>query len=230
MPADPTLDTERELFATGARWVIGCDEVGRGALAGPVAVGVCAIDASHEAVPPGLRDSKLLSEKKRGLLAPIAAEWGAASAVGLATAEEIDRVGIVRALGLAGSRALATLFHAGVDPREAVILLDGSHDWLNPALRSPLRVTVRPKADRDCGSVAAASVIAKVHRDELMIAADLEHPGYAWSSNKGYGAAVHLAAIAQLGPTPVHRRTWLRHPVPLPSSDRDPSTSLTGSA
>ena len=230
MPVDPTLEVERDLLADGARWVIGCDEVGRGALAGPVAVGVCALDASRVSVPPGLRDSKLLSEARRTALAPVAAEWSVAHAVGLATAEEIDRVGIVRALGLAGSRALAALFHTGVDPRESAILLDGSHDWLNPALSAPLRVTVRPKADRDCGSVAAASVIAKVHRDELMIAADLEHPGYAWASNKGYGAAVHLDAIARLGPTPLHRRTWLRHPAPLSQPSTGSSTSLIGSA
>ncbi|MBX3095080.1 MAG: ribonuclease HII, partial [Cryobacterium sp.] len=196
----------------------------------PVAVGVCAVDTFQRAVPPGLRDSKLLSEKRRTLLAPIAAEWSAGSAVGLATAEEIDRTGIIAALGLAGSRALAQLFHGGIDPRDAVIVLDGSHDWLNPALRSPLRVTIRPKADRDCGSVAAASVIAKVHRDELMIAADAEHPGYAWASNKGYGAAVHLRAIERLGPTPLHRRTWLRQPSALPRARDDASTTLSGSA
>lgn len=230
MPVDPTLDVERDLLARGARWVIGCDEVGRGAIAGPVAVGVCAIDASHGAIPIGLRDSKLLSEKRRSVLAPLAAEWGAGSAVGLATAEEIDRVGIVTALGLAGSRALAQLFHVGIDPRDAVIVLDGSHDWLNPALSAPLRVTVRPKADRDCGSVAAASVIAKVHRDTLMIAADAEHPGYAWASNKGYGAAVHLAAIERLGATPLHRHTWLRQSAPLSGSSDNSSTTLSGSA
>lgn len=230
MPIDPTLEVERDLLARGARWVIGCDEVGRGALAGPVAVGVCAIDASQQTVPLGLRDSKLLSEKRRTLLAPIAAEWSAGSAVGLATAEEIDRVGIIAALGLAGSRALAQLFHGGIDPREAMIVLDGSHDWLNPALSAPLRVAVRPKADRDCGSVAAASVIAKVHRDELMIAADAEHPGYAWASNKGYGAAVHLQAIERLGPTPWHRRAWLRQPALLSQPRHDSSTTLSGSA
>lgn len=230
MPVDPTLDLERELLAHGARWVIGCDEVGRGAIAGPVAVGVCAIDASHGPIPMGLRDSKLLSEKRRTLLAPLAAAWSAGSAVGLASAEEIDRVGIVTALGLAGSRALAQLFHAGIDPREATIVLDGSHDWLNPALGAPLRVTVRPKADRDCGSVAAASVIAKVHRDELMITADAEHPGYAWASNKGYGAAVHLQAIERLGATALHRHTWLRSPAPSEGSRDNSSTTLSGSA
>src|SRR5690606_30987626 len=162
-------------------WVIGCDEVGRGAIAGSVAVGVCAIDASHGVLPPGLRDSKLLAEKKRTVLAPLAVAWAAASAVGLATADEIGRFGTIAALGPAGTRALATMFHAGVDPRAATIVLDGTHDWLAPALSAPLRIVTRAKADRDCGSVAAASVIAKVHRDSLMIDADGEYPGYGWA-------------------------------------------------
>ncbi|HRN29642.1 MAG TPA: ribonuclease HII [Terrimesophilobacter sp.] len=219
MPTDPTLDVERDLLAGGARWVIGCDEVGRGAIAGPVAVGVCAIDQSHTLVPAGLRDSKLLSERVRTAMAPAAAQWSHSTAVGLTGADEIDRTGIIAALGAAGVRALATLFESGVDPRDAVILLDGTHDWLSPVLRTPLRVVVRAKADRDCASVAAASVIAKVHRDTLMIAAHTEHPEYGWASNKGYGAAAHLDAIDRLGPAPLHRRTWLRPRLPMPSAE-----------
>ena len=92
----------------------------------------------------------------------------------------------------------------------SVVLLDGSHDWLTPALGSPPPVRTRVKADRDCASVAAASVLAKVHRDRLMIAADAEHPGYAWASNKGYGSAAHYAGLSELGPSPLHRVTWLR--------------------
>lgn len=218
MSATPTLDVERDLFAGGARWVIGCDEVGRGAIAGPVAVGVCAIDVTHGAAPEGLRDSKLLTERARTTMAPLASAWSRASAVGLTEADEIDRTGIIPSLGAAAVRALTRLFGAGVDPREAVILLDGTHDWLSPALRSPLRVVVRAKADRDCGSVAAASVISKVHRDTLMIEAHETYPDYGWASNKGYGAAVHLDAIERLGPTPLHRRTWLRTPLTLPSA------------
>lgn len=208
-PAEPTSETEALLHQAGARFVIGCDEVGRGAIAGPVAVGLCLVDAGVGAFPAGLRDSKLLSEKRREDLAPKAALWALYSAVGLATALEVDTVGIIAALGLAGKRALAQLHEAGASIRESTILLDGSHDWLTPALASPLSVTTRVKADRDCASVAAASVIAKVHRDRLMIDAHEVTPGYGWASNKGYGSAHHFAAIAEIGASDFHRRTWL---------------------
>ena len=207
--SDPHLEVETGMHAAGARYVIGCDEVGRGAIAGPVAVGLCVVDSGLGAHPQGLRDSKLLSEKRREELAPLAAGWALYSAVGLASSDEVDRFGIVAALGIAGRRALVTLHEAGARVRESVVLLDGSHDWLSPALTRPLPVQTRVKADRDCVSVAAASVVAKVHRDRLMIDADAVHPGYGWSGNKGYGSAAHFAAIAELGATDFHRRTWL---------------------
>ena len=215
---DPTLLVETELYATGARSVIGCDEVGRGAIAGPVAVGLCVVDSGVGALPAGLRDSKMLSEPRREAIAPLASAWALHSAVGLASAQEVDRLGITACLGLAGKRALTALYEAGVDIRRSVILLDGSQDWLNPALSTRLRVQTRIKADRDCGSVAAASVIAKVHRDRLMIDADAELPGYGWSGNKGYGSAGHFAAIEKLGPSRLHRLTWLKAPAPIRQS------------
>ena len=210
--ADPSFEVETQLHDDGARFVIGCDEVGRGALAGPVAVGLCVVDRSSGAHPVGLRDSKLLSEKKREELAPLAAAWALHSAVGLASSAEVDEFGIIAALGIAGRRALISLHESGALVRESVILLDGAHDWLSPALAKPLTVLTRVKADRDCSSVAAASVVAKVHRDRLMIDADSVHPGYGWSGNKGYGSAAHLAAIAELGATDFHRRSWLKSP------------------
>jgi ribonuclease HII len=210
--SDPTLEFEAALHEGGARYVIGCDEVGRGAIAGPVAVGFCVIDARVGAMPKGLRDSKMLSEKRREELAPLSTSWAVHTAVGLASALEVDTIGISAALGLAGKRALIMLHEAGASIRESVVLLDGHFDWLNPALSSPVRVQTRIKADRDCGSVAAASVVAKVHRDRLMIEADAVTPGYGWAGNKGYGSAEHFAAIAQLGPTDFHRRTWLKQP------------------
>ena len=175
--ADPTLEIERAMHDTGAAWVLGCDEVGRGAIAGPVAVGVSAVAAPCAELPPGLRDSKMLSEKRREALYPEAVAGSHASAVGLADAAEVDTLGIVAALGLAGRRALVQLHEAGVRILDSIVLLDGSHDWLTPALSAAPRVVTRVKADRDCGSVAAASVIAKVHRDRMMIAFDAEHPG-----------------------------------------------------
>ena len=207
---DPTLEVETAMHAAGARFVIGIDEVGRGAIAGPVAVGLCVVDVAVGAHPAGLRDSKMLSEKRRVALAPLTVEWAVHTAVGLASAPEVDSIGIVAALGLAAKRGLVALHEAGANVGESVILLDGSHDWLNPALSSPLRVQTRVKADRDCSSVAGASVVAKVHRDTLMIEADARHPGYGWAGNKGYGSPDHMAAIAALGATDLHRRTWLK--------------------
>ena len=206
---DPTLEVELGLLADGASCVIGCDEVGRGALAGPVGVGVAAIDGTLGTMPVGLRDSKMLSERRREALAPLAVAWVLHSAVGLASASEVDEIGIIAALGLAGKRALAELFAAGVDVRGSVVLLDGNDDYLNKALATPLSVVTRIRADQDCASVSAASVIAKVHRDRLMIAADAATPGYGWSGNKGYGSAEHMAAIGRLGPTGLHRKSWL---------------------
>ncbi|MET4782580.1 ribonuclease HII [Glaciihabitans sp. UYNi722] len=214
-PVDPTLEVEKLLHGGGARYVIGCDEVGRGAIAGPVAVGLCVVDTAVGPMPVGLRDSKLLSEKRREELAPLAVGWGRHTAVGLASAEEVDTLGIMAALGLAGKRALMDLHAAGAVIADSVILLDGSFDWLNPALQSPLRLQTRVKADRDCASVAAASVVAKVHRDRLMIGAHETHPNYGWASNKGYGSAGHFAAIAEFGATDYHRHTWL-HALPAP--------------
>ena len=207
---DPTLDVERALLAAGATCVIGVDEVGRGALAGPVGVGVAVVNASARAFPAGLRDSKMLTESRRELLAPLAAAWALHSAVGLASPLEVDRLGIIAALGLAGKRALGQLYAAGVDITGAVVLLDGNDDWLNKALGTPLNVVTRVRADQDCASVAAASVIAMVHRDALMVEADAATPGYQWAGNKGYGSAAHMAAIALLGPTLLHRKSWLK--------------------
>ena len=207
--ADPTLRLERSMHRAGASFVIGCDEVGRGAIAGPVAVGLSAVGVGIRKHPEGLRDSKMLSEKRREQLSPLAAAWSHHSAVGLASPQEVDSVGIIAALGLAGRRALTQLHEAGVPIHESVVLLDGAHDWLTPALVKPPRVRLQVKADRDCASVAAASVIAKVHRDRIMIEADDTIPGYGWRGNKGYGSTEHYAAIGTLGASELHRHTWL---------------------
>lgn len=206
---DPTLEVEAELFAEGAQLVIGMDEVGRGAIAGPVAVGAHAILTGTDVFPEGLRDSKLLSEKRRDALAPLVAAWGA-GAVGYASAEEIDAHGITAMLGEAARRALLELHRAGVSVDTAVILLDGNQDWLTPCLRKPLDVRTRVGADRACASVAAASVRAKVARDSLMREAHEAHPEYAWASNKGYGAKAHYEGIEVNGLTELHRHTWIK--------------------
>jgi ribonuclease HII len=209
--SDPTLDVEAGLFLEGATVVIGIDEVGRGAMAGPVMVGVCAITASITDFPAGLRDSKMLSAPKRERINPLLLVW-APTAVGAASAAEIDELGITACLGLAAKRALIFLHEAGVPVGESTVLLDGAHDWLNPALTSKLRVITRVKADQDCAVVAAASVVAKVERDTLMIHLHGEHPEYGWASNKGYGAAIHMDAIRAMGVTRYHRHTWVKTP------------------
>ena len=198
----PTLEFERELFASGARIVAGMDEVGRGAIAGPVTIGVVAVDASVGTVPEGLADSKLMTIKRREAMVPVAKEWGLAWATGSATAAEIDKYGIMSALGLAGSRALAAL---GVVPD--VIILDGNNSFLMEEDNGP-RVVTRIKGDQNCASVSAASVIAKVERDALMTQLHEQYPHYGWSGNKGYGAAVHTGAIKTHGVTDLHRKSW----------------------
>ncbi|WP_382304162.1 ribonuclease HII [Herbiconiux sp. UC225_62] len=207
--------------------VIGCDEVGRGALAGPVAVGLCVIDVrATKSVPKGLRDSKMLAEPRREELAPIARSWSLAHAVGYASALEIDRIGISACLGLAGARALDELAAAGVDVSSATIILDGQWDWLTPAVSRPLTIRTRIKADRDCASVAAASVISKVARDRLMIEHDGAFPHYGWVRNKGYASEEHRDAILSHGPSELHRHTWLSKMMSAPLEE--PADALDG--
>lgn len=208
MVTEATREFELELLSLGAPLVIGMDEVGRGAIAGPVFVGVCVVTNETTDAPAGLRDSKLLSAARREALTPLVREWGVV-ACGSASAVEIDELGISACLGLAGKRALIALHELGIQVGEAAVVLDGSHNWLTPALSSPLRVITRTKADRDCAVVAGASVVAKVERDAVMVSLSENLPGYGWEGNKGYGSAGHFEAIGALGATDFHRRTWL---------------------
>ncbi len=212
---EPRLTLERRLLREHAI-VIACDEVGRGALAGPVAVGAVVIDAarSRKRVPQGLRDSKLVPEHRRAEVAARAASWVSASAVGWASSVEIDEIGIMRALGLATIRALADLRAHGVVPETAIVVLDGNYDYITPAGGTGL--TIRPviKADRDCASAAAASVIAKVARDALMTELHDELPAYNWARNKGYASPDHREAIREHGISAHHRASWAIADVP----------------
>ncbi|MFC4556110.1 ribonuclease HII [Georgenia faecalis] len=217
MPArPPTRHLERDLLAAGHRLVAGMDEVGRGALAGPVSVGVVVVDESTGRLPRGLRDSKLLTAAAREALCEPVRRWCVGSAVGHASPAEIDALGIIAALRLAGTRALATLAAAGVEPD--VLILDGTHDWLTPpqdlfaALDAPAAavplVRTQVKADLRCAVVAGASVLAKCERDAIMVELSPRHPEYGWAANKGYSAPEHLLALRDLGPTELHRRSW----------------------
>ncbi|WP_221584177.1 ribonuclease HII [Microbacterium sp. G2-8] len=217
-PVSPTLDLERRLLAE-TPLLFGLDEVGRGALAGPVAVGASVIDADTAAaeIPEGLRDSKLVSEKRRPVVAERAAAWVRATSIGWATPGEVDEVGIIGALGIAATRALVSLGRAGYDPAAGIVLLDGNHDYVSHAARSEAgRLDVRAvvKGDRDRASISAASIAAKVARDALMVDLHTAHEEYAWDRNKGYASAAHRAAISAHGLTPQHRRSWAIAPAP----------------
>jgi ribonuclease HII len=214
----PTLRHERTFKAQGARYLAGVDEVGRGALAGPVSVGIAVVDLLTQKPLSGVRDSKLLSPTERERLEPLVRSWSVAAAVGHASAREIDALGIIAALRLAGTRAWLEILAAGVNPD--VVLLDGSHNWLSPAGQLALfdepvlepgceaPVHTKVKADMQCLSVAAASVIAKVERDEQMRGLHTEYPGFGWDVNKGYATATHRDALRAAGPTPYHRVSW----------------------
>jgi ribonuclease HII len=193
------------------------DEVGRGAIAGPVAVGVALLDGKNRNAqspwPEKLRDSKLLSEKIRNEIVGEVKDWVSASAVGIVSAVDIDKRGIVDALATAGASALDEILEDLALRQEiirdgAVIILDGSHNWLGPKA-SGIEVMVRTKADRDCVSVAAASVVAKVARDNLMIELASKVEGYGFEGHKGYASASHIEAVRKLGPSSEHRITWL---------------------
>lgn len=215
----PTLRTERRLLReTGEPLLVGMDEVGRGALGGPVTVGAVLIGPGTGSAPVGLRDSKLLTPAARVRLTPRLRRWPIAWAVGHASAAEIDTVGIIGALRLAGRRALAQL-----PATPLLVLLDGNHDWLTrprqevlpwpdvpacPPVPERLRVVTRIKADAHCASVAAASVLAKTARDAIMGDLAVGFPDYGWEENKGYASPGHLQALTRIGPCVQHRRTW----------------------
>lgn len=211
----PKLTLERRLLGE-CDLIISLDEVGRGALAGPVAVGAAVMDAAgaRRRVPEGLRDSKLVTERRRPEVAARAASWVQASGVGWASAAEVNEVGIMRALGLAASRAVLSVVEQGVSTAGALVLLDGNHDYVSAVHPAPLRVRPVIKADRDCASVSAASVIAKVARDAYMGDLHEGHPDYQWNRNKGYASLEHRDAIRSLGLSPHHRSSWAIADVP----------------
>ena len=219
-PRRPSLRVERALQRDGHRVLAGMDEVGRGALAGPVTVGVVVIDETCRTAPQGVKDSKLLAPHARERMVPRIERWALGHAVGHASADEIDEIGIIAALRLAGCRALATVAATGIRPD--LVILDGNHDWLTSpedvgllAFAHEGRVETPPvttmiKADLKCSSVAAASVLAKVTRDRIMVdlGAEEAYAGYGWVENKGYAAPEHLAALEAFGATDLHRRSW----------------------
>lgn len=222
----PTLDVERRLAGSGFDLIVGFDEVGRGALAGPVMVGAAAVwarDLGTLDVPEGVADSKMLTERRREAMVDGLKDWSAAWAVGQASNAEIDEWGIGYALGVASLRALNQIERElGIEPGAGMrvgAILDGPHDYITktlgtfdaPAVPLPAEVTTLVRGDRHCATVAAAAVIAKVTRDRLMVSLARANPRYVpygWEHNKGYGSPAHKAAIASLGPTSLHRISW----------------------
>lgn len=200
MAARPTLRLERKCWQAGERLVCGIDEVGRGAWAGPVTVAAVIPAPEHLR---GVRDSKLLAPAERERAAAAVRAWAQAFAIGHASHEECDTLGMTAALRLAGKRALATLATQGFEPDR--VILDGNHDYL----RMGARVTTVVKGDATSLAVAAASCVAKVTRDALMREEAEHFPAFGFESNKGYPAPVHKAALNAWGPTTIHRRSWV---------------------
>lgn len=188
---------ERELWDGGARLVAGMDEVGRGAWAGPVTVGVAVVPRDRRVYK--VRDSKLLTEAEREALFDRVADWCLAWAVGHATAEECDRWGMSEAQRVAARRALGDL-----DLSPDGVLIDGRWDFVADG-----RARTVPGGDRTCLSIAAASVLAKVVRDRLMRAEAEHYPHYWFENNKGYPGPRHQAALQAYGPSAIHRRSWV---------------------
>ncbi len=199
----PSLRAEQRWFADGRLSVAGVDEVGRGAWAGPLSVGVAVLTpASARRLPEGLRDSKQLNPSRRTSLYAALVEGLSAWAVGHASNEECDFFGMTAAQRLAARRALAQL-----DALPEMLLLDGKFDFLSGGDGSmPVEMIVR--GDASSKAIAAASVLAKVTRDEMMADEAEHYPWYGFESNRGYPAPVHKMALATWGCTPLHRRSW----------------------
>jgi len=195
--APPSLREERSLWSAGHEIVVGMDEVGRGAWAGPLSVGAAVLPKERRV--NGVRDSKMLTERERERLFDRIAGWCEAWAVGHASVEECETLGMSAAQRLAAQRALAGL---GVTVDR--VLLDGNWDFVGTG-----NVQRLIKGDARCLSIAAASILAKVTRDRIMRAEAPHFPGYDFDLNKGYPCPKHKAALRGFGPSAIHRRTWV---------------------
>lgn len=189
---------EDECRARGYTVICGVDEAGRGPLAGPVCAAAVILPDHLEL--PGLNDSKKLSDKKRRELFPLIKEQAIAYGIGLADEKEIDEINILQATFLAMERAIAQL-----EGKADLALIDG-----NRAKDFGMSVKTVVKGDSLSASIAAASILAKVTRDDMMEAYANEYPGYGFEIHKGYGTKAHYAALTEKGPSPIHRMTFLK--------------------
>ena len=193
---------ETALHEEGISVICGIDEAGRGPLAGPVCAAACILPAGLEL--PGLNDSKKLSEKRReALYAQITAQ-AVAWAVCLVDEKTIDEINILQATYRAMRGAVEQL-----PVRPDLCLVDGNRD---PGLGLPTKTVVG--GDASCASIAAASILAKVTRDRLMVQLDAQYPSYGFAVHKGYGTKAHYAAVAALGLCPIHRRSFFKRHAP----------------
>jgi ribonuclease HII len=207
-PTRPSRRAERSLLKEGFEVIVGLDEVGRGAWAGPVSVGVAVIPAGVSP-PKGLRDSKLVPEEEREALFPRVASWCVDWSVGHAGPDECDQWGMTVALRLAAQRALA-----GLTCTPDIILMDGAFDYVTEpgeggacaVENTEVRTLVR--GDLTCTSIAAASIVAKVTRDRMMRDLSESFPPFDFDRNKGYPSPTHQTALAGCGLTSIHRRSW----------------------
>lgn len=191
-------EIEKTWADRGFHAICGIDEAGRGPLAGPVCAAAVILPEGLEI--PGLNDSKKLTDKKRRELFPIIEEQALAYGIGWASQEEIDDINILQATFLAMSRAVEQL-----NIRPDLALVDGNRA---PTLDLPVETVV--KGDSLSASIAAASVLAKVSRDDVMLRMAEEYPGYGFEVHKGYGTKAHYGALRTFGPSPIHRRTFLK--------------------
>jgi ribonuclease HII len=226
----PTLDREASLWQQGYTLVAGIDEAGRGALAGPVVAGAVVVPsgATLNGIWAQVRDSKLLKPAQRTSMAEVIRHEAAAVGIGIVSAAEIDRIGIAPATRLAMMQAIE-----GLMPVPEFLLID----WVRLP-QCTIAQNSFAKADRLSVSVAAASILAKVARDSLMIQLAQEYPQYQFAANKGYGAPVHLAALGEHGPSPIHRYSFapIAKKMPLfdvmtcPPDNGSLESNLTGKA
>lgn len=196
----PDLEYEKAAREGGFNLICGVDEAGRGPLAGPVCA--AAVILPEDCVIEGLNDSKKLSEKKREELFPIIKEKAIAYAIAFGTVEEIEEVNILEATYLAMNRAIDSL-----EARADYALIDGNR--VPKGIKIPCETVV--KGDSKSLSIAAASVLAKVTRDRLMLDYDKEYPEYKFAAHKGYGTKAHYEAIAHHGVCPIHRLSFLKN-------------------
>lgn len=201
--AGPSFRIEGELHRRGVDLVLGVDEVGRGALAGPLVASVCAL--GEGSIPEGIDDSKRLSPWRRRELCEAIKQSAVTWGTGEVQAPEIDRLGVAGALRLAAHRAaVEALGRLGVDGTPRIhFLVDGPVSFVEGRPATPIT-----RGDSISVSIAAASIIAKVHRDAFMIELAERYPEYGFDSHKGYGTAAHLKALLRHGPSPVHRRSF----------------------